>query len=296
MATKTKRVRSLDAVRQRAGYVFILPWAVGLLLFFVGPLFDSIRYAFNEVSIEPGQIVTKFVGLKNFSEILFEDPTYINELADSISYVLYSIPLIVAFSLIIAIILNQKFWGRAFFRSLFFIPIVFTASAVMSILEGGIVQIPLYTKGDGSLDYFTVFFAQMQLPEALMSIISFILQFSLYVLQNAAVPIVLFLAGLQEIPASLYEVSKIEGANKWEEFWLVTVPNLRHIISLVIIYSMIDMFGQIRNTVVTRARSLMDSQDFGTSSAMLWFYFMIVLAVIGTVYALYHKFCIKKWE
>ena len=94
----------------------------------------------------------------------------------------------------------------------------------------------------------------------------------------------------------MYEVSKIEGANKWEEFWLVTVPNLRHIISLVIIYSMIDMFGQIRNTVVTRARSLMDSQDFGTSSAMLWFYFMIVLAVIGTVYALYHKFCIKKWE
>ena len=296
MREKKKHVRSLEAIHQRAGYVFVLPWAIGLLLFFAGPLFSSIWYSFNEVSIEPGQILTDFIGIKNFKEILLEDPTYVNELASSLSNVLYSIPLIIAFSLIIAIILNQRFFGRAFFRAVYFIPIVFTASSVMNILTGNTVHIPLYSEENGSLDYFTVFFAQMNLPSAFMSFISFMLTFSMKVLLNSAVPIVLFLAGLQEIPASLYEVSKIEGANKWEEFWLVTVPNLRHIITLVMIYSMIDLFGQTDNVVVERARNLMDNQKFGTSSAMLWFYFIIVIAVIGIVYALYYKFCIKKWE
>ena len=106
----------------------------------------------------------------------------------------------------------------------------------------------------------------------------------------------LFLAGLQEVPDTLYEVSKIEGANKWEEFWMITVPSLRHIISLVLIYSMIDMFAQSHNTLITRIEDMITKQQFGSSSAMLWFYFLIVIAVMGTVYALYHRYCMKKWE
>lgn len=296
MIGKKKHTRSLESIQQRAGYVFILPWAIGLVLFFIEPLFNSVWYSFNEVRIEPGRILNTFVGIENFKKILFVDPSYLNELMSTVSEVLYSIPLIISFSLIIAIVLNQKFIGRGFFRAIYFIPIIFTASAVMSILEGKIVQIPLYSQGDSSLDYFTVFFAQMEFPDWVMSFISFMLNFSMYVLQNSAVPIVLFLAGLQEIPTSLYEVSKIEGANKWEEFWLVTVPQLRHIITLVMIYTMIDLSGQMKNIVVSRARDLMDGQEFGTSSAMLWFYFVIVLALIAVVYSLYNKFCIKKWE
>lgn len=296
MIGKKKHTRSLESIQQRAGYVFILPWAIGLVLFFIEPLFNSVWYSFNEVRIEPGRILNTFVGIENFKKILFVDPSYLNELMSTVSEVLYSIPLIISFSLIIAIVLNQKFIGRGFFRAIYFIPIIFTASAVMSILEGKIVQIPLYSQGDSSLDYFTVFFAQMEFPDWVMSFISFMLNFSMYVLQNSAVPIVLFLAGLQEIPTSLYEVSKIEGANKWEEFWLVTVPQLRHIITLVMIYTMIDLSGQMKNIVVSRARALMDGQEFGTSSAMLWFYFVIVLALIAVVYSLYNKFCIKKWE
>lgn len=296
MIGKKKHTRSLESIQQRAGYVFILPWVIGLVLFFIEPLFNSVWYSFNEVRIEPGRILNTFVGIENFKKILFVDPSYLNELMSTVSEVLYSIPLIISFSLIIAIVLNQKFIGRGFFRAIYFIPIIFTASAVMSILEGKIVQIPLYSQGDSSLDYFTVFFAQMEFPDWVMSFISFMLNFSMYVLQNSAVPIVLFLAGLQEIPTSLYEVSKIEGANKWEEFWLVTVPQLRHIITLVMIYTMIDLSGQMKNIVVSRARDLMDGQEFGTSSAMLWFYFVIVLALIAVVYSLYNKFCIKKWE
>ena len=107
---------------------------------------------------------------------------------------------------------------------------------------------------------------------------------------------VLFIAGLQSIPASLYEVSKLEGANKWEEFWLITVPSLRHIISLVLIYTMIELFVDTNNTLVANAYSRMLNQDYGNSSAMLWLYFAVVLVVIGAIYLLYQRYCVKHWE
>lgn len=296
MKEKKPKIRSLDATRQKAGYWFVLPWVVGLLMFFVLPIFSSIRYSFSDVRIEPGEVVTEWAGIKNYSDALGADPDYINQLGESLSYVLYSVPLVVAFSLMIALLLNQKFRGRTFFRALFFSPIIFTASPVMSILEGSVVQMPFFTQGADDTTAFMQVFEQMNLPASIMSVISFMLWFSLQVMQHAALPTVLFLAGLQEVPDTLYEVSKIEGANKWEEFWMITVPSLRHIISLVLIYSMIDMFAQSHNTLITRIEDMITKQQFGSSSAMLWFYFLIVIAVMGTVYALYHRYCMKKWE
>ena len=124
----------------------------------------------------------------------------------------------------------------------------------------------------------------------------FLLSNSVSIIWKCGVQTILFLAGLQSIPASLYEVSKIEGANKWDEFWLITVPSLRHIISLVLIYTMIELFVDMDNTLVSNAYNRMLNQDYGNSSAMLWFYFSIVLILIGTVYVLYQKLCVKRWE
>ena len=107
---------------------------------------------------------------------------------------------------------------------------------------------------------------------------------------------ILFLAGLQSIPASLYEVSKIEGANKWEEFWKITIPMLRHVISLVIIYTMISLFTAADNSIMSAAVKLMSAMDYGVASAMLWFYFIIALSFIGIALVLYNKLCVKKWE
>ena len=296
MKQKKPKIKSLEATRQKAGYWFVLPWVIGLLMFFVLPIFNSIRYSFSDVRIEPGNVVTEWVGIQNYADALGADPNYINQLGESISYVLYSVPLVVAFSLLIALLLNQKFRGRTFFRALFFSPIIFTASPVMQILEGSVVQVPFFTQGTEDSSNITQIFEQMNLPSSFMSVISFMLWFSLQVMQHAALPTVLFLAGLQEVPSTLYEVSKIEGANKWEEFWMITVPSLRHIISLVLIYSMIDMFAQSHNVLITRIEGMINKQQFGSSSAMLWFYFLIVIAVMGTVYALYHRYCMKKWE
>lgn len=293
-----KRVKSLESVRNRAGYTFVAHWAIGLLMFFIVPLISSIWYAFNDVSIAVGQIETKWKGFEHFKYLITTDPDYVDNLGTSIGMMLYSLPIIIALSLILAVLLNQHFKGRTVFRAIFFIPIIIANSVVMDMLNSEIVTMPLFSSGTGSnsLINYQEIISGLGIPEQISPILTFLLSNTINLIWKCGVQTILFLAGLQSISASMYEVSKIEGANKWEEFWLITVPSLRHIISLVMIYTMIELFVSMDNTLVSIAYDKMLGQEFGKSSAMLWIYFVIVLAIIGTAYVLYQKLCVKKWE
>ncbi len=295
---KKKRIRSLESVRNRAGYTFVAHWALGLILFFVVPLFSSIWYAFNKVSIQPGNIITDFVGLEYFKELITVDPDYVDNLRDSIGMMCYSLPIIISLSLILAVLLNQQFKGRTTFRIIFFLPIIIANSVVMTMLNSDIVTLPLFSSGTGSdsLINYNEIITGLGIPQQISPFLTFLLSNTINLIWKCGVQTILFLAGLQSISASMYEVSKIEGANKWEEFWLITVPSLRHIISLVIIYTMIELFVSMDNSLVAKAYDQMLAQNYGNSSAMLWIYFLIVLVLIGTVYILYQHFCSKKWE
>ena len=291
---KKKKQTSLEVKRRRYGYIFVTHWALGLILFFAYPLVSSIIYSFNDVTIESGRIDQKFVGLAFFKKILAEDPNYVDNLRDSVVQLLYSLPIIIALSLVLAVLLNRRFKGRTIIRSIFFLPVLISSSAVLRILTDAPIYMNL-TSGEGMIDYAKIV-ENLDVPSFITPFLSFMLGSVMSLVWSCGVQIILFLAGLQSIPDSLYEVSKIEGANKWEEFWLITVPSLRNIISLVIIFTMIELFTSSENVVVTNAYSLMVSQKFGESSAMLWFYFAIVIAVIGTVFVIFNRFSKKKWE
>ncbi|MBR6509456.1 MAG: sugar ABC transporter permease [Clostridia bacterium] len=291
---KNKKPVGLETKRRRYGYIFVTHWALGLILFFAYPLFSSIIYAFNDVTIGSGTIDKEFVGLVYFKKILIEDPNYLDNLRDSVVQLLYSLPIIIALSLVLAVLLNKKFRGRAIFRSIFFLPVLISSSAVIRILTDSPIYMNL-TSGEGMIDYESII-TNLDVPSMITPFLTFMLSSVMSLVWNCGVQIILFLAGLQSIPDSLYEVSKIEGANKWEEFWMITIPCLRNIISLVIVFTMIELFTSSENVVVTNAYSLMVSQKFGESSAMLWFYFVIVISVIGTVFVLFNRFSKKKWE
>jgi ABC-type sugar transport system permease subunit len=293
MKKQTKRT-SLEAKRRRYGYIFVTHWALGLILFFAYPVISSIIYSFNDVTIESGKINQKFVGLAFFKKILREDPKYVDNLRDSVVQLLYSLPIIIALSLVLAVLLNRNFRGRAIIRSIFFLPVLISSSAVLRILTDSPIYMNL-TSGEGMIDYATIV-ENLDVPAFIMPFLTFMLGSVMKLVWSCGVQVILFLAGLQSIPDSLYEVSRIEGANKWEEFWTITVPSLRNIISLVMIFTMIELFTAADNVVVNNAYSLMVSQRFGESSAMLWFYFAIVIAVIGTVFVIFNRYCKRKWE
>ena len=239
-----------------------------------------------------------FAGLKNYDMTLSQNPDYLNQVRDAIGSMFYSLPMVIALSLILAVLLNQKYKGRTIMRILFFLPVIIESSVVIRLLSDPSINVPIFdfsTEGQGFMDYEMIL-SNLNLPTQITGFLTFFLSNAVSLTWSCGVQIILFLAGLQSIPESLYEVSKIEGANKWDEFWQITVPMLRHVLSLVIIYSMISKFTSSTNQVVASALELMRSNDYGNAAAMLWFYFVVVLAVIGLVLFLYNRYCLKKWD
>ncbi len=303
MKNRKKKTRGVEEIRRRQGYTFVIHWVIGLIVFILVPLISSIRYSFSNVSIDADGISVKFAGLKYYKEILFSDPNYLDNLRDSIGNLIYTLPIILSLSLIFAVLLNQQFVGRTVARAIYFLPVILATTNILSLMNSGNVRgssIVVYSGAEysyGSIIDFNAILQNLSLPNKIIEVFSSYLQNVFSLIFDCGVQIILFLAGLQSIPSSLYEVSKIEGATKWEEFWFITVPMLRNVISLVLIYTMIEYFTSLTNPVIRQAYSaLQDRQIYDLSSAMLCFYFLIGLSIMGLIVFLYNKYCMKRWE
>ena len=188
-------------------------------------------------------------------------------------------------------------------RAIYFLPVILATTNILSLMNSGNVRgssIVVYSGAEysyGSIIDFNAILQNLSLPNKIIEVFSSYLQNVFSLIFDCGVQIILFLAGLQSIPSSLYEVSKIEGATKWEEFWFITIPMLRNVISLVLIYTMIEYFTSLTNPVIRQAYSaLQDRQIYDLSSAMLCFYFLIGLSIMGLIVFLYNKYCMKRWE
>jgi len=282
----------------RYANTFVAHWILGLALFFFTPFVESIWYSLCSIKVEESGFITTFVGLKNFKQILYEDPDYLDNLVNSVTSLVYSLPMIIALSLILAVLLNQKFVGRTVVRATFFLPVIISSSVIVLLLSDNTINTPIFNMsatGEGVFDYDTIL-GGLNLPTQIQSVMTFLLSNSISLTWSCGIQTILFMAGLQGIPDSLYEVSKIEGANKWQEFWMITIPMLRNILSLVIIYTMIALFTASDNKIMINAISAMREMNYESASSMLWFFFLIVISVIGLCLALYNKLCVRRWE
>lgn len=299
---KQKNMRGIEAVKSRYGYKFISLWLVGQLLFFIVPILNSLQYSFSEVNLTSGKVETIFCGLEHYKEIFVENPLYVDNLRDAVGNMLTSLPIIISLSLVMAIILNQKFRGRLAFRGIFFLPVIIASGVIMYVLQSEYLSVPLFNMASGSeYEYggmidFNEILSDLELPTQVLKLFSQYLSNVFGLIWSCGVQIILFISGLQSIPEQLYEVSKIEGATKWEEFWYLTIPMLKDVLLLVIVYTMIILFTAVDNPVIAQAYSIMrDSQVYDQSSAMLWAYFVLVGIVMGIVLWAYNRFCLKKW-
>lgn len=293
--------KSIEKRNSRNGFLFTVPWLIGVALFFLKPMFQSIAFAFSDVKITTSGFGLDFLGFGNFKYALYESPEYLNNLLDSLSEFAYQIPIILILSFIIAVVLNGKFRGRTVFRSLYFIPVILANSVVMTFLGGSetIEELGAVTQStylDGLID-FEKLFLQMGIPTEATGIIFGYIDEIFDLVWQSGVQIVLFISGLQSIPEQLYEVSKVEGASKWEEFWYITVPMLGNTIVLVVIYTVIEFCVSTENKVVSQAYTmLLGQQIYGKSSAMLWLFFVIVAAIMAAIYMFFDRACLKKWQ
>lgn len=292
-----RNLKDFSSKRRMYGRMFILPWEIGFVIFFLVPLVQSLTFVFSNVRIGEYNFQTAWTGLENINYVLFKSETYMDNLISALTSFTYSIPLVVALSLIVGVILNQKFKGRIVFRSIFFLPVIIATGVVMQYIQGDNVAAAMREGGAAAgngVDVTAILEGMHLTPQITEFLVGFVNQiFDLF--WDCGVQIVLFISGLQSIPEQLYEVCRVEGANKWEEFWYVTFPMLSGTTLLVMIFTAIEIFTDSTNPVMRQGLGLLQQTEYSWSAAMLWVYFALVGAILGLAVLLLQKFVFSKW-
>ncbi len=298
---RKKKHKGIESLKSTYGRLFVLHWEIGLIVFFIVPLFQSFYYAFCEVSYSAGSFIYDYIGFENFDYALNKHATFTNLLTQSLTSLLYSLPIIVILSLILALLLNQSFKGRLFFRALYFLPVIIASGVVIEHLFSSTGS-ELSSSGVSSSFASNMIsvedvLAWLSLPTEIGAYFTIVFNNIFNLVWNCGIQIVLFISGMQSIPDSLYEVSKVEGATKWEEFWFITLPMLARTIILVIIFTLVELITSKTNAVMALAYTFMKATiNYGKASAMLWIYFIIVGALIAIIMFLYSKLFLKRWD
>ncbi len=279
--TKNPKVKlgKLEKKEARVGYVFILPWLIGVLAFMIYPLAQSFYYMWFNIRITPLQTKFIYVGTGNFTQIWLENPEFPQQIVTYLWQTILEVPIIVVFALLIAMMLNGKIRLKGFFRLVFFLPVIIVSGPVMNMLvDEGAATIPAMNVQSivAALDSF--------LPTSLANNIGDLFSSMIMILWYSGVQILIFLSALQKIDPSLYEAAKIDGGSKWECFWKITLPTIKPMILLNAVYSVIFLSGNEQNSLITMIQSAMFSgtkeKGYGYASAMAWMYSLVVTLVV----------------
>ncbi len=280
--------------------MFVLPWLIGTIIFFAVPLLQSFLYSFSDVTVEQGGMSLKFVGLEHYDTLINKDPQYLSNVGQSVVPILYSLPLIVLISMVLGVLLNQKFKGRLFFRALYFLPVIIATGAVIEILftttSSDISSSATSDSFSSNMLSVTEIMRWLDLPKKVAVYVKIAIGSIFDLVWHSGIQTVLVIAGLQSIPSTLYEASKVEGANKWEEFWFITFPMLSRVTLLVSIFTAVELFEDKTSPIMSNVYSMMNGGKYDRSSAMLWVFFAIVGLIIGLIIFLYNRFLMKRWE
>jgi len=274
---------SLAQRKSLSGYLFIAPWFLGIILFVAWPVSQSAMFAFNNVLMLPTGRTLEFVGFANFVDIWIRDMYFIMRLLDFFMDTILRVPIIVVISLIIAILVNQKIKFQGMFRTIYFLPVIIASGPVMAeLLNNDATSIPM-------LNTFQIYmFLQPHLPTWLVSPIVGLFDEIIMILWFSGIQILIFLAALQKISPSLYEAAKIDGGSGWECFWKITLPTIKPVILVNLVYTLITLANDSNNWVIELIMmNVFDGRrGYGFATAMAWMY-TIIIALLLLLIALF---------
>ena len=286
-----KQMTRRDRRQLIQGLLFVSPWLFGFLALTVYPLIFSFYISLTRYDlIRPPQ----FIGLTNYYELLFEDPLFWTVIYNTLFYVIISVPLSLVFAFGVANLLNTKLYGRSFFRAVMYIPSIVPAVCTAMVwlfllnIQYGAINALLQTFGLSAIPF---------LSSPLLAKPSLIMV-AIWSTGNA---VVIFLAGLQEVPRSLYEAATVDGANAWQRFWNVTVPLSTPIILFNMIIGFINAFqefttpwlisqgrgGPINSTLFYSMYLYQNAFTFlrmGKASALAWILFLLILVYSAVLF------------
>lgn len=268
-------------------YLFISPWIVGFLVFFIGPAVTSLIYSFADYnSITP----PKWIGFDNYKNLM-DDTIYLKSLSNTMFFVLIAVPVTVAFQVLVSVVLNVEVKGIRFFRTLYYLPYLVPPVATVIIwlllfgTDGGFVNRLLDLVGIGKVDWF----GSEGWSKPLIVMIG---------IWSSGGPVLVFLAALKSVPAHLYEAAKIDGSGRYRNFWNITLPMITPTILFSLVLQIIyyfQMFTESKllsnggpnyssmtymlNTYNTAFRDM----KFGYAMAQSWVLFAMILIITFVV-------------
>ena len=219
---------------KRLGFLFVLPFVLGVLLFKLFPFVMSLALSFTQYDVMDPPV---YVGLQNYRELAFEDPLFRKSLGVTLSFALLAVPLRVGFALFVAHVLNFRMRGINFFRSAFYLPSILGGSIATAVLwrflfaRNGLVNGVLGVFGIEPVPW---------LADEHYSMWTIVLLFT----WQFGSAMVIFLAALQNVPGSLYEAAEIDGASRMQQFWRITVPLITPVIFFNMVMQMVQAFQE----------------------------------------------------
>jgi len=263
-------------------YIFISPWIIGFILFTAGPMIASIVLSFTHYNILDAPT---FIGFTNYVKMLTDDPKFWHSLRVTMTFAFIAIPLDLIFGFMVAYLLNLKVPGVAFWRTAYYLPSVMPG--VATALLWGLIFNPRF----GILNWFIGLFG-FKGPGWLSSPDWALRALILMSLWGVGGGMIIYLAGLQGIPTSLYEAAQIDGANKWQQLTKITLPLMSPVIFYNLVTGIIGTFQYFTDAYVLTGGGPVDSMLFynlylykhaftylnmGYASALAWALFVIVL-------------------
>lgn len=271
------------------GLIFITPWLLGFFLFFFPPLLRSLWWSFNEVKPEGTKITQVFVGFANYKD-LFQNYVIDGNLIFNVQLMLFvqnlaiDLPIIIIFSLFIAVLLNKEFKGHQIVKAIFFIPVIYNITVITATMSRGFgLHLEQNSMADVLLtQQLSGFLMEVGVGTSFINIVIAAVARIFTIVNYSGIQILIFITALQSIPNQLFEAARVEGATKYEMFWKITIPMVTPMILTGAIYTVIDSFARapiFRFLVYAQVQS-----RYGLASAIAMAYFAINLALILVVY------------
>jgi ABC-type sugar transport system permease subunit len=268
------------------GYSFIGIWIIGFVVFMLYPFISSIIYSLSNVRILGSGIDIQFHWFENFRKIfeIEEGFAFIEALLAFLREIVFQVPIIIVFSVLIAVLLNMPIKGRGAFRSIFFLPVIISSGPVIN---------ELISQGAGGANIFESYgfisIIQNTLSPGLSGPIISVFSEIIIIFWFSGVQILIFLAGLTKVDRQIYEAARVDGAGPWESFWKITLPSLSNLVFVNIIYTIVLLSTFSENPVIVAIKSNMFNINtgYGMASAMAWVYFIVVMLMIGLVALLF---------
>lgn len=283
---KKKKTSSFYRRQDRWALIMMIPWIIGVLFFFLKPLVEVCIYSLNDITLDLDGLHQTWAGIKNYEYVLRTHATFYQDLITTFAQALPNTVLIIFFSLFAAVLLNGKFRFRGAARVLFFLPIVLATDVInielSSVSMAALEADSTTTSLNGAMMIVNFLITSVGLPVEVISVMMSVIENVFETIKLSGVQILIFLAGLQSVSPSMYEVAKMEGATTYETFWKVTLPTVSPLVMTNVVYTLTD--NLMRTDLIDTMRDTAFQQaQYGYSAAMSVSFLFVTLVVIGVV-------------